>query len=163
MTGRVGIGFDTHRFSEGRPLKLGGVTIPHTQGLAGHSDADALIHAIVDALLGALALGNIGTHFPNDDPKWKDAASELFLRETLLLVRDRRYRVVNVDATVVAEAPKLAPLIEEIRASLAGMLGVGVDDVSVKATTAEGLGAIGRAEGIACMAVAMLTSDDEGA
>jgi len=160
MTGRVGIGFDTHRFASGRVLVLGGVPIPHNAGLDGHADADVLIHAIVDALLGGLALGNIGTHFPNTEPEWKDAPSERFLRGTLTLVRDRGFRVANVDATLVAEMPKLSPHIDAIRASLAEIMQVGADTISVKATTAEGMGAIGRAEGIACMAVAMLEPEE---
>ncbi len=160
MIGRVGIGFDAHRFTDGRPLRLGGVTIPHEKGLAGHSDADVLIHAVVDALLGAAALGNIGTHFPDTDPRWKDAPSERFLTGALSLLGERGYRVVNVDASVIAERPLLNPHIPEIRARLAGTLGVDADAVSVKATTAEGLGALGRAEGIACFAVALVASGE---
>jgi 2-C-methyl-D-erythritol 2,4-cyclodiphosphate synthase len=158
MSGRVGVGIDFHRFRAGRPLILGGVEIPHDRGLEGHSDADVLTHAIVDAILGAAALGDIGTHFPDDDPRWKDAASARFLRRAVELLDERGYSVVNVDATVVTEAPKLAPFIPEMRRRLAETMGVREEAVSVKATTAEAMGAIGRREGVACVAVAMVAA-----
>lgn len=150
---RVGIGFDSHRFVEGRPLVLGGVRVPHTHGLDGHSDADVLTHAIVDALLGAAALGDIGTHFPDRDLEWKDADSRQFLVTALAKVKDAGYRPVNVDATVIAEVPKLAPVIGDIRAALSATMGLDVGAVSVKATTAEAMGALGRREGMAALAV----------
>ena len=155
---RTGIGYDIHPFERGRPLVLGGVRIAHEAGLSGHSDADVLAHAIIDALLGAAALGDIGQHFPPDDPRYRDANSLDLLRRAVELVAGAGYRVVNVDATVVAQAPKLSPHIAAIRAALAGALRVGVDAVSVKATTADRLGAVGRGEGIAALAVALLDS-----
>ena len=151
---RTGIGFDSHRFAEGRPLVLGGVEIPSARGLDGHSDADLLSHALVDALLGAGALGDIGGHFPDTDPRWKDADSRLFLRETLALLAGRGLRAVHVDATLLAEEPRLAGHIPAIRESLAATLGLPLDSVSVKAKTGEGMGAIGRGEGMAALAVA---------
>ena len=155
---RTGIGYDIHPFEQGRPLVLGGVTISHEAGLAGHSDADVLAHALIDALLGAAALGDIGRHFPPDDPSYRDANSLDLLRRTVELVAKAGYRAVNVDATVIAEAPKLSPHIEAMRAALAGALGLDVGAVSVKATSSERLGPIGRGEGIAALAVALLDS-----
>lgn len=155
---RTGIGYDIHPFERGRPLVLGGVRIEHDDGLAGYSDADVLAHAIIDALLGAAALGDIGRHFPEGDPQYKGASSLDLLRRTVEHVASAGYRVVNVDATVVAEAPRLAAHVDAMRASLAGALGVDVDAVSVKAKTADGLGAIGRGEGIAALAVALIDS-----
>ncbi|MEX1253802.1 MAG: 2-C-methyl-D-erythritol 2,4-cyclodiphosphate synthase [Dehalococcoidia bacterium] len=155
---RSGIGYDIHPLTPGRPLVLGGVRIPHEQGLAGHSDADALSHAVIDALLGAAALGDIGTHFPSGDRQYRDANSLDLLRRAVELVTNAGYRVVNVDATVIAEAPKLAPHIGAMRAALAGALGVETSAVSVKATSSDGLGAIGRGEGIAALATALLDS-----
>jgi 2-C-methyl-D-erythritol 2,4-cyclodiphosphate synthase len=154
---RVGIGYDIHRFEGGRALILGGVTFEGETGLAGHSDADVLLHAIIDALLGAAGLGDIGTHFPADDPKWKDAPSLALTHETLALLRERGLAVDYVDATVIAERPKLAPRVNEMKWAIADGLGIAPQRVNVKATTNEGLGAIGRAEGIAAMAVATLT------
>ena len=155
---RAGIGYDIHPLVPGRPLLLGGVRIEHDAGLAGHSDADALTHAIIDALLGAAALGDIGTHFPPDDPQYRDANSIDLLRRAVEFVANAGYRVVNVDATVIAEAPKLAPQIDAMRAALAGALGVETGAVSVKATTSDGLGATGHGEGIAALAIALLDS-----
>lgn len=155
---RTGIGYDIHPFAPGRPLVLGGVRVPHEVGLSGHSDADVLAHALIDALLGAAALGDIGQHFPPDDARYRDANSLDLLRQTVALVAAAGYRVVNVDATVVAEAPKLSPYIGAMRSALAKALGVGDDAVSVKATTADRLGAVGRGEGIAALAVALLDS-----
>ncbi len=151
---RTGIGFDTHRLVEGRKLVLGGVEIAHTLGLLGHSDADVLAHAIMDALLGAIADGDIGQHFPDTDAKWKDADSLKLLEAVAKRVRAQGWEVVNVDATVLAERPKLMPHIPAMRERLAQAMGVEVGAVSVKATTVEGLGAIGRQEGISAMAVA---------
>lgn len=153
---RVGIGYDVHAFAEGRRLVLGGVTIPHERGLAGHSDADVVVHALVDAVLGALALGDIGTHFPDDDPRWRDVDSLTFLRTAVGLARERGYRVANADVTVVAEAPRVAPHVARMREALAAALGVTADAVSVKATTPEGLGALGRGAGAAALAVVAL-------
>lgn len=151
---RTGIGFDTHRLVEGRKLILGGVEIAHPFGLLGHSDADVLTHAIMDALLGAVAAGDIGQHFPDTDPKWEGADSLKLLCAVVALLRERGWRVGNVDATVLAERPKLMAHIPEMRSRLAEAMGVEPADVSVKATTVEGLGAIGRREGISAMAVA---------
>ena len=155
---RTGIGYDIHPFEQGRPLVLGGVTIPHEAGLAGHSDADVLAHALIDALLGAAALGDIGQHFPPDDPSYRDANSLDLLRRAVELVAKAGYRAVNVDATVIAEAPKLSPHIDAMRAALADALGLDVGAVSVKATSSERLGPVGRGEGIAALAVALLDS-----
>ena len=155
---RTGIGYDIHPFEHGRPLVLGGVTISHEAGLAGHSDADVLAHALIDALLGAAALGDIGRHFPPDDPSYRDANSLDLLRRAVELVAKAGYRAVNVDATVIAEAPKLSPYIDAMRAALANALGLDVGAVSVKATSSERLGPVGRGEGIAALAVALLDS-----
>jgi 2-C-methyl-D-erythritol 2,4-cyclodiphosphate synthase len=152
----TGIGWDSHRLVEGRPLILGGVTIPSERGLAGHSDADVLAHAVVDALLGAAALGDIGDHFPDSDERWAGADSLELLRAVVALVGDRGLAVVHVDATVVMERPKLGPHKAEIRASLAAALGVDGRRVNVKATTGEGMGFVGRGEGVAALAVATL-------
>ena len=149
---RIGNGFDVHALVEGRPLVLGGVTIPYDRGLEGHSDADVLVHAIGDAILGALALGDLGKHFPDTDPRWKGADSRALLRHIVGLMNDRGYRIGNVDATVIAQAPKLAPHVAAMRANLAADLRCAVEDVSVKATTTERLGFAGRGEGIAAMA-----------
>jgi 2-C-methyl-D-erythritol 2,4-cyclodiphosphate synthase len=153
---RVGLGFDVHPFASGRPLVLGGVAVPAERGLGGHSDADVLSHAVADALLGALALGDLGRHFPDSDPRFRGASSLALLAEVVARVRARGGRVVNVDATVVAEAPRLAPHLDDMRVRLAETLGVAGDRVSVKAKHAEGLGALGRQEGIAAMAVALV-------
>ena len=155
---RTGIGYDIHPFEQGRPLVLGGVTIPHEAGLAGHSDADVLAHALIDALLGAAALGDIGRHFPPDDPSYRDANSLDLLRRAVELVAKAGYQAVNVDATVIAEAPKLSSHIDAMRAALADALGLDVGAVSVKATSSERLGPVGRGEGIAALAVALLDS-----
>ncbi len=153
---RIGIGYDIHRFGPGRALVLGGVTLAGETGLAGHSDADVVLHAVIDALLGAAALGDIGSHFPADDPEWKDADSALLTERTLALVRDAGYAVENVDVTVIAEKPRLAPHIAALRARMAELIGVSGAAVSVKATTNEGVGDIGRGEAIAAVAVALL-------
>jgi 2-C-methyl-D-erythritol 2,4-cyclodiphosphate synthase len=153
---RIGIGYDIHRFGPGRTLVLGGVALPGETGLAGHSDADVVLHAVIDALLGASALGDIGTHFPADDPEWQDADSAVLLERTLVLVRDAGYAVENVDVTVIAEKPRLAPHVASLRARMAELIGVSEAAVSVKATTNEGIGDIGRGEAIAAVAVALL-------
>jgi 2-C-methyl-D-erythritol 2,4-cyclodiphosphate synthase len=157
---RIGQGFDVHALVTGRALVIGGVTIPHDRGLDGHSDADVLLHAICDALLGALALGDIGMHFPDSDARWKGADSRALLRHVGQLVHDRGYRVGNVDATIIAQAPRMAPHVPAMRAHIAQDLQCGVDDVSVKATTTERLGFTGRGEGIAAQAVALLCAAD---
>ena len=153
---RTGIGYDSHRLVEGRPLILGGQSIPPTHGLAGHSDADAVAHALTDAILGAAAAGDIGTHFPDTDPRWKGADSLGLLRAACAVVAERGLRVSQVDVTVILERPRLGPHIPAMRAALAVALGLTVDDVSVKAKTNEGMGFVGRGEGIATMAVATL-------
>ncbi len=153
---RIGIGYDIHRFGSGRTLILGGVALPGETGLAGHSDADVVLHAVIDALLGAAALGDIGTHFPAHEPEWKDAPSSLLLEKTLALVRGSAYAVENVDVTVIAEKPRLAPHIAALRARMAELIGVSEAAVSVKATTNEGIGDIGRGEAIAAVAVTLL-------
>jgi 2-C-methyl-D-erythritol 2,4-cyclodiphosphate synthase len=158
MNFRIGNGFDVHAFVTGRPLVIGGVIVPHGRGLAGHSDADVLLHAIADAMLGALALGDLGRHFPDTDPAWKDADSRRLLREVAAMAATQRYRIGNVDATVIAEAPKLAPFIEAMRNNLAADLGCDVASVSVKATTTDRLGFAGRSEGIAALATVLLVS-----
>ena len=155
---RSGIGFDVHRLVEGRQLVLGGVTIEHPRGLAGHSDGDALLHAIADGLLGAAAQGDIGQLFPPDDPQYDGADSIELLRVVVGRIDTAGYRIVNVDATVIAEAPRMQPHIAAMRDRIAAALGVDGDRVSVKATTFEGLGVLGREEGIAALAVATLES-----
>ena len=156
MSARVGVGYDVHRFAPGRALMLGGVDVPHDLGLAGHSDADVLLHAVADALLGAAALGDIGHHFPPDDPRFAGADSRVLLREVGRLVAAAGYRPVNIDATVVAEAPTLAPHVLAMRRAIADCLGLTAGDVSVKATTNEGMGFVGRGEGIAALATALI-------
>jgi 2-C-methyl-D-erythritol 2,4-cyclodiphosphate synthase len=155
---RIGQGYDIHRLVVGRPLILAGVSLTHPAGLGldGHSDADVLTHALMDALLGALSLGDIGQHFPPGDPRWKDADSLLLLEHVTALVRERGWELINVDLVVVAERPKLRPHIEQMRANLAQRLTSPPDRVGVKATTNEGLGPTGREEGIAAYAVALL-------
>ncbi len=151
---RTGIGFDIHRFAKGRRLVLGGVEMPHPVGLLGHSDADVLCHAVADALLGAVSDGDIGKHFPDTDPRWKGADSLKLLAAVSRRVKARGFRVINVDSTVMAQKPKIAPHVESMRKNLARAIGIPVGRVSVKATTTERLGAIGRQEGIAVMSVA---------
>ena len=153
---RVGIGYDSHRFEEGRPLVLGGVRIPHPRGLAGHSDADAVAHALTDAILGAAAAGDIGQHFPDSDPRWKDADSMELLGTAHDLVRTRGYVLAQADLTIIAEQPKLGPHLSAMAAKLAGRLGAVPGSVSIKAKTNEGMGFIGRGEGIAVIAVVTL-------
>jgi len=153
---RIGQGFDVHALVAGRKLIIGGVSIPHEKGLAGHSDADVLIHAVCDALLGAAGLGDIGTHFPEGDARYKDIDSRKLLYEVRQLLRDRNMHVVNIDATIIAQAPRMAPHIPAMRANLAADLGVAPEAVNVKAKTTEKLGFVGRGEGIAAEAVALL-------
>jgi 2-C-methyl-D-erythritol 2,4-cyclodiphosphate synthase len=156
---RVGTGFDAHRLAAGRRLMLGGVLIPHDQGLLGHSDGDCLIHAVCDALLGAAAAGDMGDHFPSADPRFEGAPSRIFLEHVARLLREKRFKVANVDATVIAQAPMLAPHLKAMREALSGMLGVTEGAVSVKAKSADHLGALGRGEGIAAQAVALIEVD----
>ncbi len=153
---RVGIGHDTHRLAEGRPLVLGGVRIEHPRGLVGHSDADVVLHAVTDALLGAAGLGDIGDAYPDTDPAWAGADSRLFLRETLARLNQSGWRVVNVDVIVFAQEPKLGPVKGKIRDNLAELLHLESGAVNVKAKTGERVGAIGRAEAIGCQAVALI-------
>lgn len=158
---RIGLGYDVHRLVEDRALILGGVTIPHTHGLLGHSDADVLAHAITDALLGAASLGDIGAHFPDTDPQWKGADSLKLLAASVALVAEAGFAVGNVDATVVMQRPKLRPHIDAMRANLARVLGIDMAQVSVKATTNETMGFVGREEGVAVHAVALLVGRDD--
>jgi 2-C-methyl-D-erythritol 2,4-cyclodiphosphate synthase len=151
---RVGIGYDSHRFAEGRPLVLGGVRIPHPQGLAGHSDADAVAHALTDAILGAAGAGDIGRHFPDTDPAWRDADSLDLLARAHDVVQARGYACVQADLTIIAEHPRLAPHVDGMAGNLARRLGLGVGAVSVKAKSNERMGFIGRGEGLAVIAVA---------
>ncbi len=153
---RIGHGYDVHRFGEGTFITLGGVRIPHTCGLLAHSDGDVLLHALCDALLGAAALGDIGKHFPDTDPQFKGADSRVLLRHVVAQVRARGWQIGNVDATIIAQSPKMAPHIETMRTSIAEDLEVEMDQVNVKATTTEKLGFVGREEGIAVHAVALL-------
>ena len=156
MTLRIGSGYDVHAFAPDRPLVLGGVTIPFEPGLSGHSDGDTVLHAIVDALLGAAALGDIGTYFPSSDARWKDQPGSVFLAHTRSLLQQHNWTISNIDATVVAERPKLSPYIAAMRAHVAEHLHLALDQVSIKATTTDGLGFAGRQEGIACYAVALI-------
>ncbi len=153
---RIGIGYDAHRLVEGRRLVLGGIEIPHDRGLDGHSDADVLLHAIADALLGAMGEGDIGHHFPNDDEGIRGISSLEILRSVRTLLAEKNARAINVDATVVAEAPKLQPHIAKMRSKIASALACDLSQVSVKATTNEGLGSVGRGEGIVAMATALV-------
>ena len=153
---RVGIGYDSHRFIDGRPLILGGLTIPHGRGLAGHSDADAVAHALTDAILGAAGAGNIGQLFPDSDPQWKDADSMELLRTAHELVRGRGYTLAQADLTVITEQPKLTPHLGAMGSAIAQRLGLAVGAVNVKAKTNEGMGFVGRGEGLAVIAVALL-------
>ena len=155
---RVGVGYDTHPLVEGRALVVGGVYISHSKGLAGHSDSDVLVHALIDAMLGAAALGDIGAHFAPSDPRFKDADSLGFLRETARLLSERRWLVSNLDATIIAQEPHLAPYVQEMRATLGRVLKLDVSQVSVKGKSTNGLGFEGRQEGIAALAVVLIES-----
>ncbi len=156
MSFRIGSGFDAHRLVAGRPLRLGGVLIPGALGLEGHSDGDCLFHAVCDALLGAAAAGDMGLHFPSSDERWRGTASETFARETARLVRERGFEIENLDATVIAQAPRLSAHLPAMVAGIATALLVPAERVSVKAKSTDGLGTIGRGEGMAAMAVALL-------
>ena len=155
---RIGNGFDVHALVPGRRLVIGGVTIPHERGLEGHSDADVLLHAICDAILGAIGAGDIGMHFPDSDPAYRDADSRALLRQVWARARDRGYALGNVDATVIAQAPKLAPYVARMTANIAADLAARADQVNVKATTTDRLGFAGRGEGIAALATVLLVS-----
>ena len=156
---KIGIGYDVHKLVSGRKLILGGVEIDYEKGLDGHSDADVLCHAIGDAILGAAKLGDIGQHFPDTDPKYKDANSLKLLNEITKIISDKGFTVINVDSVVIAQAPKLAPLRDKMRENIASVLGIAVENVGVKATTTEGLGFEGRGEGISAQAVALLSEE----
>lgn len=153
---RVGLGYDVHKLVEGRDLIMGGVKIDYEKGLLGHSDADVLVHAIMDALLGAAALGDIGKHFPDNDPAYKGADSIKLLYEVGKLIKDHEYKIINIDSIIVAQKPKMAPHIENMRANIAHALDISIDQVSVKATTEEGLGFTGEMQGISSKAICML-------
>lgn len=153
---RIGHGYDVHPLETGRPLILGGVRFEAERGLTGHSDGDAAVHAVIDALLGAAALGDIGTHFPSSDDRWRDADSLEMLRQAVILVASAGYAIVNVDVTIVAQAPRIAPRVAEMRGGLSRALGIELTSVNVKATTTDGLGTVGRGEGIAAYAVALI-------
>ena len=158
MSTRIGQGFDVHAFGDGDHLMLGGVRVPHARGVIAHSDGDVAIHALCDAILGALALGDIGKHFPPDDPRWRDADSRAFLRHCTGLARERGWNIGNADVTIIGERPKIGPHADAMRALLAEDMQVAIDAMSVKATTTEKLGYCGREEGIAAMAVVLLQS-----
>ena len=160
MQFRIGHGFDVHRFGDGDHVMLGGVQVPHARGLVAHSDGDVAIHALCDAILGALALGDIGHHFPPSDPKWKDAESANFLRQCRQLMEEQGMALGNADVTIICEQPKVGPHAAAMREALAADTGVAVDAISVKATTSEKLGFTGRGEGIAAMAVCLLVTDE---
>ena len=162
MSTRTGIGYDSHRFAAGRPLRLGGITVPHTHGLVGHSDGDVALHAIVDALLGAAALGDIGRMFPDTDPQWKNAESLRFVKGTVDALAAGGFAVHQVDVTILAERPKLAPHVDQMRAATARALGVSMEMVSIKAKTNEGMGWVGRGEGIGAIAVATVRPTGNG-
>ena len=158
---RIGQGYDVHRLTEGRPLIIGGITIPYEKGLLGHSDADVLVHAVMDALLGAAALGDIGAHFPDTDERYKGADSMKLLAEVRDMLSDKMYFIQNIDATIIAQAPKMRPYIDRMRENIADTLGIDQDQINIKATTEEHLGFTGRGEGISASAVCLLASPDE--
>ena len=153
---RIGLGYDVHKLTENRELILGGISIPYEKGLLGHSDADVLTHAIMDAMLGALALGDIGKHFPDTDDKYKGISSIKLLKEVNELIKNKGYKVSNLDAIIIAQKPKMAPYIEEMRKNISSSLNIAIDDVSIKATTEEGLGFTGNGEGISSQAICLL-------
>jgi 2-C-methyl-D-erythritol 2,4-cyclodiphosphate synthase len=156
MSIRIGFGRDFHQLVEGRDLMLGGVKVPHTKGALGHSDADVLLHAICDALLGALALGDIGVHFPNNDPSFKDIDSKILLQKSYELVQNKGYRVINIDSTLCLEQPKIKPFVPQMQITIANILSVNIDDISIKATTTEKMGFAGREEGLVAYATVLL-------
>ena len=153
---RIGQGFDIHKLVKGRKLILGGIEIPYEKGLLGHSDADCLIHAIIDSLFGALALGDIGAHFPDIDMKYKDADSRQLLKQTVLIMQEKGYKIVNIDSTIKIQAPKMRPYIDEMRKNLAKIMDLEVEQISVKAKTMEGMGIVGEGQAVICDAVALL-------
>ncbi|WP_018628174.1 2-C-methyl-D-erythritol 2,4-cyclodiphosphate synthase [Niabella aurantiaca] len=156
MSYRIGSGIDFHQFATGRDLWIGGIKIPHHKGALGHSDADVLLHAICDALLGALGLGDIGVHFPNNDPRYKDIDSKILLKETMQLISEKGYQVVNVDSSLCLQEPKIKKFVPAMQETIAGILAVATADISIKATTTEEMGAIGREEGLMAMATVLL-------
>lgn len=155
---RIGMGYDVHRLVENRDLILGGVTIPYKKGLLGHSDADVLLHAIIDSLLGATALGDIGTHFPDTDPKYKGISSINLLKEVGILIHTNGYSINNIDSTIIAQAPKMAPHIQTMRENISKALNISLDKINVKATTEEGLGFTGTGEGISSQSICLVTN-----
>jgi len=157
MSFRIGLGIDFHQLDEGKAFWLGGVQVPHHKGAVGYSDADVLLHAICDAMLGALSLGDIGIHFPNNDPAYKGIDSKILLEKTLQLIEKEGYAVVNIDATLCLERPKISPYTQSMRETIAGILHIPVKDISIKATTTEKLGFVGREEGVMAQAVALLS------
>lgn len=158
---RIGQGFDVHRLAAGETLWLGGILIPHIKGTVAHSDGDVLIHAICDALLGALNLGDIGTHFPDNSPKYKDIDSKILLEETYILVKNRGFKIINIDSTICAQQPKLKPYIPKMKKTMAEVMGISPDQISVKATTSENIGFVGREEGISASVVVLLQKAGE--
>ena len=158
---RIGQGIDVHQLIADIPLVIGGVSIPYSRGSKGHSDGDVLYHAIVDAILGALSLGDIGLHFPSDDERWKDVKSRKFLEQAQYLMKEKGFVAVNIDATIIIQEPRLSSYIEKMRENIASILSISIDSVSVKATTTDHLGFTGSGEGIAAMAIALLTETDE--
>ena len=161
MKNRIGQGVDVHQLVAGTPLIIGGISIPYSRGSKGHSDGDVLYHAIVDAILGALSLGDIGLHFPSDDERWKDVKSRKFLEQAQYLMKEKGFVVVNIDATIIIQKPRLSSYIEKMRDNIASILSISIDSVSVKATTTDHLGFTGSGEGFAAMAIALLTETDE--
>lgn len=159
MSYRIGSGIDYHQLAEGRELWIGGVKIPHHKGALGHSDADVLLHAICDALLGALCLGDIGVHFPDTNNAYKNIDSKILLQKTYELIKDKNYRVVNIDSTLCLQAPKIASYVPQMQSAIAGILQVSVNDVAIKATTTEKMGFVGREEGLVAHATVLLTKD----
>lgn len=153
---RVGMGYDVHKLVEGRPLIIGGVEIPYESGLLGHSDADVLLHAVTDSILGAAALGDIGKHFPDTDPAYKGADSLMLLKEAVRIVSEAGFRIVNIDATIIAQRPKMRPYIDDMRANIARAAGIDISCINVKATTEEGLGFTGKGEGISSQSICMI-------
>jgi 2-C-methyl-D-erythritol 2,4-cyclodiphosphate synthase len=161
MNYRIGFGIDFHQLVEGRKLMLGGIEIPSEKGALGYSDADVLLHAICDALLGALTLGDIGIHFPNTDPEFKDIDSKVLLEKTFALIREKNYRIVNIDSTICVEEPRIAPYANRMRVAIGQILNMSADQISIKATTTEKMGFIGRGEGIVAYATLLLTTDSD--
>lgn len=161
MSMRIGFGIDFHQLVEGRDLMLGGVKIPHSKGALGHSDADVLLHAICDALLGALALGDIGVHFPNNDPRFKDIDSKILLQKSYELVQEKGYHLINIDSTICLEQPKIKPFVAQMQTTIAAILNVGAEDISIKATTTETMGFAGREEGLVAYATVLLEKNHQ--